>query len=264
MRIKKRKILIFVLVVLLLFGLSYLRNTHPEWFPAESFEQLETWLPEEAESTVQKQTAAPQSSVPFSLADLEKYSGEPFALINDNQPYFSAEEITTVSYEEYGDLDDLGRCTACISCIGEDLMPTEERGSISSVKPTGWHSDKYDCVDGKYLYNRCHLIGYQLTAENANKNNLITGTRYMNVDGMLPFENMVADYIKETGNHVMYRVTPVFEEDNLVADGVLMEAYSVEDSGEGICYCVFCYNVQPGVEIDYSDGSSQLALEMAA
>ena len=137
-------------------------------------------------------------------------------------------------------------------------MPTEKRGSIGSVKPTGWYTVKYDIVDGKYLYNRCHLIGYQLTAENANKNNLITGTRYLNVDGMLLFENMVADYIKETNNHVLYRVTPIFTGDNLLADGVLMEAESVEDNGEGISYNVFCYNVQPGVKIDYVTGDSSL------
>ena len=146
------------------------------------------------------------------------------------------------------------------ACIGQDLMPTEERGSIGMVKPTGWHTVRYDdLVDGKYLYNRCHLIGYQLTGENANTKNLITGTRYLNIEGMLPFENMVADYIQETNNHVLYRVTPIFEGDNLVADGVLMEGYSVEDKGSGISYCVFAYNVQPGIEIDYATGESKLA-----
>ena len=145
--------------------------------------------------------------------------------------------------------------------VGQELMPAdgEKRGSIGQVKPTGWHTVKYDCVDGKYLYNRCHLIGWQLTAENANKQNLITGTRYLNIEGMLPFENMVADYVKETGNHVLYRVTPVFEGSNLVASGVQMEAWSVEDDGEGICFNVYCYNVQPGVEIDYASGESQAA-----
>ena len=142
------------------------------------------------------------------------------------------------------------------ACIGRDLMPTEERGPIGQVKPTGWHTVKYDCVDGKYLYNRCHLIGFQLTGENANERNLITGTRYLNIDGMLPFENMVADYIKETNNHVMYRVTPVYEGDNQLSDGVLMEGYSVEDAGAGICFCIFAYNAQPGVTIDYATGDS--------
>ena len=176
----------------------------------------------------------------------------------DSMQHFTENDMTVDSFEYYGELDELGRCTVAYASIGKDLMPTEKRGSIGSVKPTGWHTVKYDIVDGKYLYNRCHLIGYQLTAENANKNNLITGTRYLNVDGMLLFENMVADYIKETNNHVLYRVTPIFTGDNLLADGVLMEAESVEDNGEGISYNVFCYNVQPGVKIDYVTGDSSL------
>lgn len=185
-------------------------------------------------------------------------SDEPYIVLNDNVPTFSEDEITTFSFEQYSELDDLGRCGPAQACIGLDLMPTEERGSIGHVKPSGWHLAKYDVVDGKYLYNRCHLIGYQLSGENANEKNLITGTRYLNVDGMLPFENQVADYVKETGNHVMYRVIPVFEGDNLVADGVRMEAYSVEDSGEGISFNVFVYNKQPGVVIDYGTGDSYL------
>ena len=194
-----------------------------------------------------------------SLDQVPAYSGEPFVVLDNNIPQFTEEEQTTVSYEQYGELDALNRCTYTMACIGQDLMPTEDRGNIGQVKPTGWVSAKYDFVDGKYLYNRCHLIGFQLTGENANEMNLITGTRYMNVDGMLPFENMVADYIKETGNHVLYRVIPVFEGDNLVAHGVTMEAWSVEDDGEGICFYVYVYNVQPGVEIDYSTGESWLA-----
>ena len=193
----------------------------------------------------------------FDLSAVALYDGTcAWAVVNDNQPYFGTDEITMASFELYGDLDSLGRCTSATSSVGQDLMPTEDRGSIGSVKPTGWHTVKYDCVDAGYLYNRCHLIGYQLTGENANKQNLITGTRYLNVVGMLPFEDMVTAYVKETGNHVMYRVTPVFIGDNLVAHGVLMEGYSVEDEGDGICYCVFCYNVQPGVTIRYSDGES--------
>lgn len=180
-------------------------------------------------------------------------------VINDNQPDFSSKDRIAKSFETYGELDSLGRCSAAYANIGRDLMPTEKRGDIGKVKPSGWQTVKYDCVDGKYLYNRCHLIGFQLTAENANRQNLITGTRYMNVDGMLPFENMVADYIKETDNHVLYRVTPVFDGDNLVAGGVQMEAQSVEDDGEGILFNVFCYNVQPGVVIDYATGNSSLA-----
>lgn len=184
------------------------------------------------------------------------YQGEPYVVINDNNPDFTEADMTTVSFESYGELDGLGRCTTAFANIGKDLMPAEKRGSIGEVKPTGWQTAKYDNVDGKYLYNRCHLIGYQLTGENANAKNLITGTRYLNVDGMLPFENMVADYIKETNNHVMYRVTPVFSGDNLVASGVQMEAESVEDNGDGILFNVYCFNAQPGIAIDYATGNS--------
>ena len=203
------------------------------------------------------QTAADSRGV--TLADIPDYSGDPWVELNNNEPEFEPTDYTVTSYEEYGALDELGRCTTVMACIGRDLMPTEKRGDISSVRPTGWVQAQYDFVDGKALYNRCHLIGFQLTGENANDRNLITGTRYLNVDGMLPFENLVADYIKETGNHVMYRVTPVFNGDDLVAQGVQMEAASVEDSGEGVLYNVFCYNVQPGVEIDYATGESWLA-----
>ena len=199
----------------------------------------------------------PQQTV--SLEDIPAYSGEPYVEIDGNVPDFPEEDQVAESFESYAPLDFLGRCGTAYACISTDLMPTEERGSIGQVKPSGWQTVKYDFVDGKYLYNRCHLIGYQLTAENANEENLITGTRYLNVEGMLPFENMVADYIKETENHVLYRVTPIFEGDNLVASGVQMEALSVEDAGEGICYNVYCYNVQPGVEIDYATGESREA-----
>ena len=195
------------------------------------------------------------------LEEVPEYTGQPYVEINDNEPSFTEEELTTDSYEEYSPLDELGRCQTAEACVGEDLMPTQKRESISSVKPTGWVNKEYDGIDGGYLYNRCHLIGYQLTAENANKQNLITGTRYLNVDGMLPFENMVADYVKETDNHVLYRVTPIFTGDNLVADGVLMEGYSVEDEGDGICFCVYAYNIQPGITIDYATGDSWLSSE---
>lgn len=195
------------------------------------------------------------------LLDVPEYSGSPFIVINENEPLFTESEKTDVSFEYYSPLDSLGRCGAAAACIGVDIMPTEERGSIGSVKPSGWQTVKYDIVDGKYLYNRCHLIAYMLSGENANEKNLITGTRYLNVEGMLPFENMVADYVKETKNHVMYRVTPVFDGANLVANGLLMEALSVEDGGDGISFCVFVYNVQPGVVIDYSDGASSLAAD---
>ena len=179
-----------------------------------------------------------------------------YAVLNDNIPAFSEADRVTTAYEFYSELDALGRCGYAMACVGREIMPTEERGSIGQVKPTGWHTVKYEFVDGKYLYNRCHLLGYQLTGENANDRNLITGTRYMNVQGMLPFENMVADYIKETDNHVLYRVTPVFEKQNLIANGVQMEAWSVEDEGDGICFNVFVYNKEPGVTIDYCTGVS--------
>ena len=191
-----------------------------------------------------------------SLSNIPAYSNSPYVVINDNVPFFNAADLTTSSYESYSNLDELGRCGVAIASVGKDIMPTEERGNIGSVKPSGWHSVRYQGIDGNYLYNRCHLIGYQLTAENANEKNLITGTRYMNVDGMLPFENMVADYVKETGKHVLYRVTPVFEGNNLLASGVLMEAKSVEDNGQGVQFNVYCYNVQPGIEINYATGDS--------
>lgn len=200
----------------------------------------------------------------ISMEEIPAYAGEPYVVIHDNVPGFTQEDLVTDSYESYSELDALNRCGVVMACIGQDLMPTQERGSIGQVKPTGWQTVKYDCVDGKYLYNRCHLIGFQLTGENANECNLITGTRYLNVEGMLPFENMVADYVTETGNHVLYRVTPIFEGDNLVASGVQMEAQSVEDDGEGIAFNVYCYNVQPGVEIDYATGDSWLAEQTEA
>lgn len=193
----------------------------------------------------------------FDYSKIPEFDGKnPYVVVNDNKPYFDERSYTTNSYEEYGELDNKGRCTYAMASIGKDLMPTEERGSIGSVKPTGWQISKYDFVDGNYLYNRCHLIGYQLTGENANKSNLITGTRYMNVQGMLPFEDMVADYVKETDNHVLYRVTPIFLDNELLARGVLMEAISVEDNGDGVCFNVFCYNVQPKVRIDYTNGDN--------
>ena len=194
-----------------------------------------------------------------SIEEIPEFSGDAYIAINGNVPFFMPEEITDKSYEYYSELDELGRCGVTVACIGVDIMPTEDRGEIGSVKPSGWQSVKYDCVEGKYLYNRCHLIGFQLAGENANKKNLITGTRYLNIEGMLPFENLVADYVKETENHVMYRVTPLFEGDNLVAHGVLMEGWSVEDEGEGVCFCVYAYNAQPGVIIDYATGNSREA-----
>ncbi len=190
------------------------------------------------------------------MDDIPDYSGQPYVVLEDNWPDFDAGDLTLEAFETYSELDALGRCGPAYANICLEIMPTEPRGDIGQVKPSGWQTVKYDCVDGKYLYNRCHLIGYQLAGENANRKNLITGTRYMNVEGMLPFENMVDDYVENTGNHVLYRVTPVFEGANLVASGVQLEAFSVEDEGEGVCFNVYVYNVQPGVGIDYATGES--------
>lgn len=230
-----------------------LQETNTPVPPAPS-EPAESFAPDPTE------TPTPEVIVSFDLSEVPVFSGKAYVAVNGNEPYFTEDEMASSSYEYYSDLDSLGRCGVVVAAIGRDLMPTEERGEIGMVKPSGWHTVRYnDIVDGNYLYNRCHLIGYQLSGENANTKNLITGTRYMNTEGMLPFENMVADYVKETGNHVMYRVTPIFEGDNLLASGVLMEAKSVEDDGRGISYCIFAYNVQPYVIIDYATGESELA-----
>lgn len=255
--------------------ISDLQDSTPgETEARDGFESLDSasckgdTVPSQSDAPSASQGQQTESSAPteittassFSLSDVPAYSGKAYISVNGNVPYFTAAELTTTSFETYSDLDTLGRCGVTYACIGQDLMPTKERGSIGMVKPTGWHTVRYDdLVDGKYLYNRCHLIGYQLTGENANTQNLITGTRYLNIEGMLPFENMVADYIQETNNHVLYRVTPIFEGNNLLANGVLMEGYSVEDKGAGVSYCVFAYNVQPGIEIDYATGESKLA-----
>ena len=255
--------------------ISDLQDSTPgETEERDGFESLDSasckgdTVPSQSDAPSASQGQQTESSAPteittassFSLSDVPAYSGKAYISVNGNVPYFTAAELTTTSFETYSDLDTLGRCGVTYACIGQDLMPTKERGSIGMVKPTGWHTVRYDdLVDGKYLYNRCHLIGYQLTGENANTQNLITGTQYLNIEGMLPFENMVADYIQETNNHVLYRVTPIFEGNNLLANGVLMEGYSVEDKGAGVSYCVFAYNVQPGIEIDYATGESKLA-----
>jgi len=243
----------------------------PATIPSELLEASETAASEPVFGQPQENTSDTQESQQvtsatdaptgegtsaFSLREIPAYSGTPYTEVNDNQPYFTEADLTTQSFEIYSELDSLGRCGVAYANVGQDLMPTEPRGEIGSVKPTGWHLMKYDNVDGKYLYNRCHLIAYMLAAENANPQNLITGTRYLNTQGMLPFETKVSDYVKATGNHVLYRVTPIFDGDNLLADGVLMEAYSVEDAGAGICFCVFVYNVQPGIGIDYATGDN--------
>lgn len=193
-----------------------------------------------------------------SLDAIPAYDGKAYVAVNNNEPFFTDSDMTTTAFENYSDLDSLGRCGVAYANICKDIMPTEKRGKIGMIKPSGWHTVKYDVIKDRYLYNRCHLIGYQLAGENANPKNLITGTRYLNVEGMLPFENLVADYVNNTGNHVLYRVTPMFSGSNLVANGVLIEAKSVEDNGGGILFNVYCYNVQPGVGINYENGDSWL------
>ncbi|MBR4890561.1 MAG: DNA/RNA non-specific endonuclease [Clostridia bacterium] len=230
----------------------------PIRFIAEGFNLGVAW-DERARTVSVIRNSFDENEYNYIMNVVPSYNGSPYAIVNDNAPMFKDYEIINGSFEYYSSLDALGRCSVCMASIASDLMPNTERESISSVKPTGWINVKYDIVDGGYLYNRCHLIGYQLTGENANKKNLITGTRYLNVDGMLTFENMIDDYIEKTGNRVMYRVTPVFKGNNLVADGVLLEAYSVEDKGSGISFCVYCYNVQPGININYLTGASSLA-----
>lgn len=215
--------------------------------------------PQPKDPTQDEPTEPAMISVSYSMAEIPVYAGSPYVELHGNEPYFTEGELTTNSFELYSDLDALGRCGTAYACIGQDLMPNEPRGEIGMIKPSGWHTVRYDTViEDKYLYNRCHLIGYQLTGENANEKNLITGTRSFNLDGMLPFENIVYQYIVEMGRHVLYRVTPVYEGDNLVASGVVMEALSEEDEGMGIKFCVFCYNVQPGIGIDYATGESWL------
>ena len=194
---------------------------------------------------------------PLDLSIIPEYSGESYVILNNNIPYFTNYDLLNPAFEYYSDLDELGRCGVCTANVCKELMPTEDRGSIGQVKPSGWQTVKYpDLIPDLYLYNRCHLIAFCLTGENANVNNLITGTRYLNMTGMLQFEEMILDYVNETDNHVLYRVTPCFKDDELVARGVHMEGYSVEDNGLGICFNVFAYNVQPGISIDYSTGES--------
>ena len=242
----KRNILILglsALVAVQLTGCSTLSSTQTQSLPA---------------ATVQPSPSSAPSQTTYDLDSIPPYDGEPYVVLQDNVPGFQEADFTTQAFETYSPLDDLDRCGVAYANICTELMPTEERGTIGQVKPSGWHTVTYDVVDGRYLYNRCHLIGFQLAGENANEQNLITGTRYLNVEGMLPFENQVADYVQETDNHVLYRVTPIFQGDNLVASGVQMEAYSVEDQGEGVCFNVYVYNVQPGVTIDYETGESWL------
>lgn len=211
------------------------------------------------ETNIEEYTKSEQSNT-ISLENIPEYNGLPYIELNGNIPEFTDEgKQNTTSFENYSELDSLGRCGVAFANVGKDIMSTEKRGKIGMIKPSGWHTVKYpEVIKDKYLWNRCHLIAFMLAGENANQKNLITGTRYLNIDGMLPFENQVADYVKETNNHVLYRVTPIFKDDELVARGVHMEAYSVEDNGSGVCFNVYVYNIQPGIIIDYATGNSSL------
>lgn len=254
----KKKILMILAVTAILIGGYSFYDTSIASNEASTIEIADT-------DEVPTSGLAPVSdaTTEFSLEQVGTFTGSPYTVVNNNVPYFTEEDkVRTDAFESYSNLDSLGRCGVAYASICKELMPTEERGEIGSIKPSGWHTANYhEYVDGNYLYNRCHLIGYQLSGENANEKNLITGTRYLNVQGMLPFENEVADYVENTGNHVLYRVTPIFEGDNLVASGVLMEAYSVEDRGNGVMFNVYCYNAQPGIAIDYASGNSELSNE---
>ena len=251
---KGKAIVIAVLFLVALICLSQVETDVPDNTKVQT--ELSDNQEKDSELALEEDSKKEAGNADFSL--LPAYSSNPYIEINGNLPSFTAEELVAESFERYSKLDSLGRCGVAYACIGKDIMPTEERGSIGQVRPSGWHLVKYDIVDGKYLYNRCHLVGYQLAGENANTKNLITGTRYLNVEGMLPFENKIANYVENTGNHVLYRVTPIFEGENLLASGVQMEAYSVEDKGTGICFNVYVYNVQPGVTINYATGESRL------
>ncbi len=262
----KRLVLTVTFLVLLVsvLILSYLLWTNRKSANAEQ------QITSSVEADIQVQQETPDTNVPvsdsigeitekaqeFDYSEVADFSGSAVQIINGNVPFFEDADKRDYGFEKYSDLDELGRCGEAFACVGIETMPTEERGSIGMIKPSGWQTIKYDFIDGKYLYNRCHLIGYQLAGENDLAENLITGTRYLNIEGMLPYENMVSDYVSSSNNHVLYRVTPIFLEDNLVASGVLMEGMSVEDRGEGLSFCVFAYNVQPGIDINYLTGES--------
>ena len=262
----KRTIIVFLCIsaIISLFGCS---NNNVEQTVTDqsttstkntTVDNLSTTEPENTTEQPQPTTITPSISA-FDLSDVPSYSGSPCYEINNNQPFFQSDELTTNTFKEFSELDSLGRCGVAFACVGTDSLPTKERGEIGMIKPSGWHTVRYDdIIEDKYLYNRCHLIAFELSGENSNPQNLITGTRFMNIKGMLPFENRVRSFIENTNQHVMYRVTPVFESDNLVATGVLMEGYSVEDNGIGVCFNVFCYNVQPQIKINYADGTSEV------
>ena len=250
---------IFLCIAITVLALFFCSDNSKKPISEQSKSTISTSVDNLSTTEQAQPTTNASNDLPFELSDIPRYSGSPFCEVNNNKPYFRSDELTTDSFRRFSELDSLGRCGVAFACIGTDSLPTEERGAIGMIKPTGWHTVRYDdIIEDKYLYNRCHLIAFELSGENANPQNLITGTRYMNVKGMLPFENRVRSYIENTNQHVMYRITPVFEGDNLVATGVLMESYSVEDDGEGICFNVFCYNVQPQIKINYADGTSEI------
>ena len=262
MNAKEKKILLIILLIAAAALIVYLVASGKFAPPSGESEGGAISLVTDGNDTAKPQDTGEGSGhtyKKFDFSTVPEYSGREYAVINSNVPFFTESDYTTEPFETYSPLDAQGRCGVAYANICRELMPTQKRGDIYMIRPSGWQHVEYDFIDGYSLYNRSHLIAHSLAGEDANERNLITGTRYMNKDGMNPFENMVGDYVKETGNHVLYRVTPVFEGKNLVCSGVLMEAFSVEDRGEGICFCVYCYNVQPGVVIDYSNGKSHLA-----
>ena len=254
------KVIVVALCIIGILALFCRSDSNKEPIAFEQSSSTTSVAVDNLSTTEQTQpTTNASNNQPFDLSGIPSYSGNPYCEVNYNQPFFQTDELTTESFKQFSELDSLGRCGVAFACIGTDSLPTEERGAIGMIKPSGWQTVRYDdIIEDKYLYNRCHLIAFELSGENANPQNLITGTRYMNVKGMLPFENRVRSYVEDTDQHVMYRVTPIFEGNNLIATGVLMEGYSVEDNGEGICFNVFCYNVQPHIKINYADGTSEV------
>ena len=248
---KMKKYLVTLFIVLLVLVVTQMKDGLPSLTGTDPLSEDEQ---------IQVQFELMNEHPDYDLSKIPKFKDKPYVELNNNKPNFTEKELKAAekSFEFYSDFDELGRCGTCVASVGQDIMPTEKRGSIGMVKPTGWHTVRYDdIIPDRYLYNRCHLIGYQLTGENANEYNLITGTRYLNIDGMLSFENDIAEYVEETNNHVLYRVTPIFHDDDLVASGLIMEAKSIEDNGEGICFCVYAYNEQPGIIIDHKTGESK-------
>ena len=254
---KKRSIIVIIISILIIICVGF-SNDNIRDYIKQMIEGQDVFAVAQTAIDDLGKKKAEITKVSFSLDNIPEFDNEPYVIINNNKPDFSEKDLTTKAFEKYSELDVLGRCGVAYANICKDLMPTEARGEIGMIKPSGWQYAKYDFVDGKYLYNRCHLIGFQLAGENANEKNLITGTRYLNVQGMLPFENEVAEKVKKKNIHVLYRVTPIFKDKNLIASGVQMEAMSVEDKGKSVCFNVYVYNNQPGVEIDYTTGKSSL------